>query len=105
MPEHPQASSGQIRALLRAKRDEVLRIAARRGARNVRLFGSAARGEDREDSDVDLLVQLGPGVTLLDHAALIRELQGLLGRKVDVVGERALRPHLREEVLREAVAV
>jgi len=105
MSEHPGTPSGGIRAFLTAQRDEVLRIAARHGAHNVRVFGSVARGEDRGDSDVDLLVELAPGVTLLRHAALVRELEALLGRKVDVVSERALRPQLREDVLREAVAV
>jgi hypothetical protein len=103
MPDHEGTPSERVRALLGARRDEVLRIAARHGAHDVRVFGSVPQGEDREDSDVDFLVRLDPGVTLLGHAALVRELEGLLGRKVDVVSEGALRPRLREEVLREAV--
>jgi len=77
-----------VRELLKEKKEEVLQIAAKHGARNVRLFGSVVRGEADEESDVDLLVTLDPGTTLLDHAALIEELQELLGRKVDVAGER-----------------
>ncbi|HEY5999539.1 MAG TPA: nucleotidyltransferase family protein [bacterium] len=94
-----------VAELLGTKRAEVLRIAERYGARNIRVFGSLARGEAGPDSDVDLLVQLDPGVTLLKHAALVRELEALLGRKVDVVSERGLRPRVRERVLRDAVPV
>lgn len=89
--------------MLSAKREELLRIAARYGAGDVRVFGSIARGEAGPESDVDLLVRLAPGVTLLKHAALVRELEALLGRKVDVVSERGLRPRVRDRVLREAV--
>lgn len=89
--------------LLGAKRGDLLRIAERYGARDVRIFGSIARGEAGPESDVDLLVRLDPGVTLLRHAALVRELESLLGRKVDVVSERGLRPRVREQVLRDAV--
>jgi len=105
MSEVLEGKTGGAASVLAAKRDEVLAIAARYGVRNVRVFGSVARGEDHEDSDVDLLVQLDPGVTLLRPAALERELEALLGRKVDVVSERALRPRLRDEVLRETAAV
>src|SRR5215207_1199119 len=78
--------------LIQQKRPEILRIAEKHGARNVRLFGSIVRGQADEASDVDLLVELEPGRTLLDHAALILELEKLLGRKVDVASERGLRP-------------
>lgn len=88
--------------LIQQKRPEILRIAEKHGAHNVRLFGSVARGEADEASDVDFLVELEPGRTLLDHAALILELEGLLGRKVDVASERGLRPAVRERVLSEA---
>jgi len=94
-----------INELLQGKREEILAIARRHGARNVRVFGSVARGEADERSDVDLLVSLDPGVTLLKHAALVRELGDLLGRKVDVVSDRALRPRIRDRVLDEAVAL
>ena len=88
---------------LKAKREAILRIASRHGARQVRVFGSVARGESEAGSDVDLLVRLDPGVTLLQHAALARELSALLGCSVDVISERGLRPSLRESVLQEAV--
>lgn len=86
-------------------RDGILRIARRHGARNVRLFGSAARGSDRPGSDLDVLVELEPGRTLLDHVALKQDLEDLLGVPVDVVNEAALYWTLRESVLREAVPV
>ncbi len=90
---------------LRERREEIVRTAADYGAHHVRVFGSVARGDAGPDSDLDLLVQFEPGATLLSHAALVRELEALLGRKVDVVSERALRPKLRERVLREAVSL
>jgi hypothetical protein len=68
----------------------------------VRVFGSVARGEADERSDIDLLVQMEPGRSLLDHAALWLELEKLLGRGVDVVSEKGLRPRVREHVLRDA---
>lgn len=92
-----------VSELIKAKREEIIRIAAKHGAKNVRVFGSVARGEARPESDVDLLVELEPGCTLLNHAALIRELEALLGREVDVVSDRGLRQRIRERVLREAV--
>lgn len=91
--------------LVRAKRKEILRIAAKHGARNVRVFGSVVRGEADEKSDIDFLVDLEPGRSLLDHAALLVELERLLGQPVDVVTERGLRPRVRDRVLREAVAL
>jgi predicted nucleotidyltransferase len=91
--------------LLREKRDEILRIAAKRGAQNVRVFGSAARGEADEQSDIDFLVDMEPGRSLLDMGGLLMELRELLSRDVDVVTERGLKPRIRERVLREAVAL
>ncbi len=93
----------EIDSLLKAKRDEILRLSARHGAHNVRIFGSIVRGEARVDSDIDILVDLEPERSLLDHAALLLDLQELLGRKVDVVTERGLKPQIREHVLREAI--
>ena len=90
---------------VKAKRQEILTIAARHGARNVRLFGSVARGEADERSDVDLLVDMELGRSLLDHAALAIELNRLLDCKVDVVSERGLKPRIRARVLKEAVAL
>ncbi len=92
-----------IDQLLKAKREEILRVAARHGALNVRVFGSVARGDARPDSDVDFLIELERGRSLLDHAGLLVDLEELLGRKVDVVTERGLRPRIRDRVLSEAV--
>jgi predicted nucleotidyltransferase len=91
--------------LLEDRRDEVIETAARHGARNVRVFGSVARGDARPDSDIDLLVEFAPGSSLLDHAALVRALAELLGRRVEVASDRGLRASVRERVLREAVAL
>jgi predicted nucleotidyltransferase len=93
----------EIVEILKEKRDEILRIAARHGASNVRIFGSVARGEASAQSDVDLLVELERGRSLLDHAALMLDLERLLGRRVDVATERGLKPQIREHILREAV--
>ncbi len=92
-----------LEALLKAKRDEILRVCAKYGARNVRVFGSVARGEADEQSDIDLLVEFEPNRSLLDHAGLWFELQELLGGKVDVVSERGLKPRIRQRVLQEAI--
>lgn len=94
-----------IRDLLNEKRSEILRIAAAHGAHNIRVFGSVARGEAEPESDIDFLVTLGPEVSLLDHASLKVDLEDLLGRHVDVIPDKTLREHLRERVLREAVAL
>ena len=90
---------------IRARRREILTIAARHGARNVRIFGSVARGDANPGSDVDILIELEPGRTLLDHAALLLELEALLGCRVDVVTTPGLRPRIRDRVLSEAVAL
>ena len=88
--------------LLQTKRNDILRIAARHGAYNVRVFGSVARGEARPDSDIDLLVNLEENRSLLDLARLLRELQTLLDCKVDVMTEAGLRPRIRPQVLKDA---
>jgi predicted nucleotidyltransferase len=87
------------RTLLKEKRDVILAAARRHGVRNIRIFGSVARGEDDSESDIDL----EPGRSILDHASLLIELQQLLGRKVDVVSERGIKNRIRERVLREAI--
>lgn len=92
-----------IDALLKAHREEILAIARRHGASNVRVFGSVARREASPDSDIDILVDLELGRSLLDHAQLQIDLEALLGRKVDVVTARGLRPRLRDRVLQEAI--
>jgi predicted nucleotidyltransferase len=89
--------------LIRAKRREILALVTRRGARNLRIFGSMARGEAAPGSDVDFLVELGPGSTLLDLGSLQMDLQDLLGRKVDIVEPEALHWYIRDRVLQEAV--
>jgi hypothetical protein len=89
--------------LLKPKRDEILRIAAQYGARNIRLFGSAARGEADELSDIDFLVEMAPGRSLFDLGGLQFELESLLGCRVDVVTERGLKARIRDRVLHEAV--
>lgn len=88
--------------LLTRERDEILRIAARYGATNVRLFGSAARGETDADSDVDFLVRMEPGRSVFDLAALIADLETLLGRPVDVVPDDGIYWLLRRRILKEA---
>jgi uncharacterized protein len=96
---------GERRRLLDENRATILRIARRHGARNVRAFGSAARGEDADTSDIDLLVDLRPGRTLLDLAGLTDELSHALGVPVDVATPELLRPAVREQALREAILV
>ena len=88
--------------LLQRQKADILRIAQRCRAENLRLFGSAARGDDHDSSDIDLLVDFLPGSTLIDQITLIDELTEKLGRKVDVISSRALNKHLRETVLSEA---
>ena len=87
---------------LNEHRDAILAIATRHGARNVRLFGSVARGDARPDSDIDLLVDLEPGRSLLDHVGLWQDLEELLGRRVDVVVDGGVSPYLEERILAEA---
>jgi len=91
------------RDLLQTKRNEIVGIAEKYGARNVRIFGSVVRGEDRPDSDIDFLMEFGPATSLMDHAGIIVELEELLGCNVDVVNDRAIKLRLREPILREAV--
>lgn len=92
-----------VNELLKNKRAEIFRIATQHGARNVRIFGSVARGEARPDSDVDFLVDMEEGRSLLDLGGLLMDLQDLLLCKVDVVTEKGLRERIRDRVLREAV--
>jgi uncharacterized protein len=92
-----------LNELLQEKREDILRIASKRGAKNIRVFGSVARGEADSESDIDLLVDLEPGRSLFDLGGLLMDLQDLLDHKVDIVTERGLRERIRERVLREAV--
>ncbi len=91
--------------LLEEKRGEILRIASEHGAREVRVFGSVARGEADRESDIDFLVELEPERSLLDLGGLQMELESLLGRRVDVVTTRGLKARIRERVLQEAAPV
>jgi predicted nucleotidyltransferase len=92
-----------VAEVLNTHREEIRRIASRYGARNLRVFGSVARGDAGPDSDVDVLVEMSAGRTLLDVVAIKQDIEDLLGRRVDVMTEAALSPYLRDTVLREAV--
>lgn len=88
---------------LRAQRDELLRIAERHGASEVRVFGSVARGEEREDSDVDFLVKIADGRSLFDLVRLYDDFEQALGQPVDIVTEGGVSPYLRDRIFAEAV--
>jgi len=92
-----------LKELLQEKREDILRIAIKRGVSNIRVFGSVARGEADSKSDIDLLVDLEPGRSLFDLGGLLMDLQDLLGHKVDIVTEQGLRERIRERVLKEAI--
>lgn len=92
-----------LHSKLKEKRAEILQIAAKYGASNIRVFGSVARGDEKEESDIDMLITLEKGRSLLDHAALVVELEDLLGCKVDVATETGLRERVRRRILQEAV--
>lgn len=96
----PKMTTSEI---IKMRREKILAIAERHGADDVRIFGSVARGEAGPDSDIDFLVRFRAGTTLLDQAALIRELEAALGSRVDVVSESGLKTRIRERVLREAI--
>jgi len=93
----------KMKSLLGSKRQDILQAAARHGATRIRVFGSHARGEAGPDSDVDFLVDLEPGRSLLDLGGLLMDFQDLLGCKVDVVTEKGLHKLIRHRVLKEAV--
>lgn len=94
-----------IDELVKGRRDEILRIAEKHGARNLRVFGSFARGEARPDSDLDLLIDAGPVRTPWFPGGLIADLEDLLGRKVEVTTVEGLHWYIRDRVLREAVSL
>jgi len=89
-------------ALQGEKRRDVIHLAAVHGAKNIRVFGSVARGESSPTSDLDLLVDWEAGRTLLDHVALVQDLEELLGTKVHVGTERELQWYVRKRILAEA---
>jgi len=90
---------------LQQKRDDILRIAAQYGARNLRVFGSVARGDDHAHSDIDLLVDMDPDRSLLDVVGLGQDLEELLDRRVDVLTGASLHPALRDRILAESRAL
>jgi len=94
-----------MHALIESNRQQLVSLARRRGITSLRVFGSMARNEAREDSDVDLLVTLAPGTSALALGGLLLDAQELLGRHVDVVTEAGLHPALRDRVLADAVAL
>jgi predicted nucleotidyltransferase len=89
--------------LVQTRREDILRAASRYGAYNVRIFGSVARGDADEHSDLDFLVDLESGRSLFDLGGLLSELEELLGHSVDVVTEKGLRDRIRHRVLQEAI--
>jgi predicted nucleotidyltransferase len=91
-----------LESLRSGNREQVLRLAALHGARNVRVFGSVARGESTERSDVDLLVDWEPGRSLLDQVALVQDLEETLGVRVHLGTERSLHWYVRDRILSEA---
>lgn len=92
-----------LETLRREKKAEILRLAQEYGARNVRVFGSIARGDSREDSDIDFLVDLEEGRTLFDLGGLLMDLRDLLGARVDLITTRTLSRYIRDRVLAQAV--
>ena len=90
---------------VRQHRAAILALAQRYGAHDVRIFGSVARGDATEASDLDLIVQFDPGRSLFDHGGLLMDLRDLLGMKVDVIDEEGMRPRFRAHVMKEAVAL
>jgi predicted nucleotidyltransferase len=92
-----------MNSLIENHRAELLELARRRGVTGVRVFGSLSRGDGGDNSDVDLLVTLAPGINALALGGLLLDAQELLGRRVDVVTEASLHPALRERVIADAV--
>jgi predicted nucleotidyltransferase len=103
--EGPLRNKMKIDAMIKAKREASFALAGKHGATHLRLFGSVARGEAGPRSDVDFLVDLEPGRSLVDLGGLLVDLEDLLGRKVDVVTEKGLHWYIRDRVLNEAVSL
>jgi predicted nucleotidyltransferase len=95
--------SDMVKAKVLSRREEILALAARHGARNVRVFGSVARGDADEESDIDFLVEMEPGRSLLDLGGLLMDLRELLGPEVDVATIGGLKDRIRARVLSEAI--
>ena len=94
-----------IPEIIQSKRDDILRIASMHGVRQIRIFGSFARGDARSDSDVDFLVEVGPNHSAFFPGGLVADLEDLLGRRVDVVEPEGIYPPLKQRILREAIAI
>ncbi|MBP0017739.1 MAG: nucleotidyltransferase family protein [Cyanobacteria bacterium SBLK] len=94
-----------LRDILDSKREEILNLAAKHGAFNVKIFGSVARGEETADSDIDFLVELEADRSLLDRIGLMQDLEDFLGYKVDVANVKGLREEFRDRILREAIVL
>ena len=92
----------EIKQLLREKRKDILKITESHGAHTVHRFGAVVRGGTTATSDIDILVDLDAGYTLLDLIAIKQDLEDLLGHRVDVVTEAALSPYIKDRVLKEA---
>lgn len=92
-----------LKEQLLSKKAAILEISAKHGARNIRIFGSVARGDEGPDSDIDLLIDLDKDRSLLDHAGLLLELMALMNHKVDVVTEKGLHHRHRQRVLSESI--
>jgi predicted nucleotidyltransferase len=93
----------RLQKLLHENREEILRLATEHGAQHIRVFGSVARGEADDQSDIDFLVEMEPGRSLLDMGGLLMDLQKLLGCQVDVVSVKGLKARIRDRVLKEAM--
>jgi len=89
--------------VLQSQREAIIRIAAKHGASNIRVFGSMSRPGETQPHDLDLLIDLEPGRSLLDQVGLKQDLEELLGQRVDIVAEGGLSPYLEERILTEAV--
>ena len=89
--------------IIQDRRDEILAIAKKHGAKSVRVFGSFARGEEKLESDLDIIVETEKGTSLLDIIAIKQDIEELLGHKVDVVTEASISPYIRNKVIGEAV--
>lgn len=93
----------KIREILQQKREEILNLAAQHGTSNIRIFGSVARDEEGEDSDIDFLVDMESDRSLLDRIGLIQDLEDILGRKVDMATVKGLRESFRERIMSQAI--